>query len=172
MDKVSMYAFDEMRTDLLYFWKKLEFFERHVPHGCWCRSVMEMHTKPISGKVPYYLFFCFVFPTSCYEYCVAHGNTWIIAASAKWSGHIEWGPSGKVGHQWPWLFSRSLRKKKKKNQKKNLMPHTQPEPGLPGAIYGCKHRRNCGLCTNALGSYLPVICQWLCLSDHSQSLLR
>jgi hypothetical protein len=23
-----------------------------------------------------------------------------------------------------------------------------------------------GLCTNALGSYLPVICQWLCLTDH------
>ena len=37
-------------------------------------------TKPISGKVPYYLFF--FLSTSRYEYCVARGNTRIIATSA------------------------------------------------------------------------------------------
>ena len=73
-----MYAFDEMRTDLLYFWNFifLEFFERYTAvdaKALW-------PTKPISSKVPYYLFFFFSSSTSCYEYCVARGNTWIIAA--------------------------------------------------------------------------------------------
>ena len=167
MDKVSMYAFDEMRTDLLYFWKKLEFFERHVPHGHWCRSVMEMHTKPISGKVPYYLFFFF------FSYYLL----WVLCRSRKhmdycskremiWSYRMR--PIRTSGPPMTTTILPITMKKKKKN----LTPHTQPEPGLPGAIYGCKHCRNCGLCTNALGSYLPVICQWLCLSDHSRSFLR
>ena len=39
-----MYAFDEMHTDLLYFWKKGKIwnFLRDMPHGRWCRSIMEM----------------------------------------------------------------------------------------------------------------------------------
>ena len=41
-------------------------------------------TKPMSGKFPYYFLRVFIlFPTSRYEYCVAHGNRWIITANAK-----------------------------------------------------------------------------------------
>ena len=93
-------------------WDTTEIWVRYVP-------------TPLTGtvcKIPT----CDVPVTnpSHYEYCIACRNTRIIAASVKWSGHMEWGPSGKVGHQWPWLFSRSL-------HQKNLTPHTQPEPGLP-----------------------------------------
>ena len=57
-----MYAFDKTRTDLLYFWNLifLEFFERYMAvdaEALWkCRP-----TKPISGKVPYYIITCLVF---------------------------------------------------------------------------------------------------------------
>jgi hypothetical protein len=41
-------------------------------------------TKPMSSKFPYYFFRGFIFfPTGRYEYCIAHGNTWIITASTK-----------------------------------------------------------------------------------------
>ena len=100
-----MYALDKTHTDLFYFWKNFFFwnFLRDVCHtaidaeALWkCRP-----TKPISSKVPYYMLCFSSSSTSCCEYCVTRGNTWIIAASTKWSGRMEWGPSGKVGHQRP-----------------------------------------------------------------------
>ena len=47
----------------------------HMAEALWkCRP-----TKPMSGKFSYYfLQGFFFFPTSRYEYCVAHGNIWIL----------------------------------------------------------------------------------------------
>ena len=101
-----MYALDKTRTDLFYFWKNFFFFGNFLRDVC--RTAIDAEalwkcrpTKPISSKVPYYLFCFFSSSTSCCEYCVTCGNTRIIAASMKWSGRMEWGPSGKVGHQRP-----------------------------------------------------------------------
>jgi hypothetical protein len=66
--------------------KKKFFFLREM-----CRTAVDAEalwkrrpTKPMSGKFPYYfLQGFFFFPTSRYEYRVAHGNRWIITAGAK-----------------------------------------------------------------------------------------
>ena len=67
INKVSMYAFDETCTNLLHFWKrnikKIQDFLRDM-----CRTAFDAKalwkrrpTKPISSKVPYYLFFLLFF---------------------------------------------------------------------------------------------------------------
>ena len=79
-------------------------------------------TKPISGKVPYYLFCLFFFllvvvsiaPLRKHtDYCSKHEMIWSYGVR----------PIRKSGLP-KTMFSRSLRKK-------NSTPHTQPEPGLP-----------------------------------------
>ena len=60
IDKVSMYAQNAHRFIVFLEKKILEFFERYTAvdtEALWkCRP-----TKPISSKVPYYLFFFVVF---------------------------------------------------------------------------------------------------------------
>ena len=41
-------------------------------------------TKPMIGKFPYYfLRGFFFFPTSRYEYCITHGNRWILLRQTR-----------------------------------------------------------------------------------------
>ena len=95
INKVSLYAFDSTHTNLLHFWKrkkegKKDSLKEMCHTGVDAKVLWKRRpTKPMSGKFPYYfLRGFFFFPTSRYEYCVAHGNIWIITASAKWS--IVW----------------------------------------------------------------------------------